>query len=304
MASSSRVRIAYRTAGSSDPWTILRRTGDGLTVGTETQRSNEVRSDRTRGDQKVTTITAGGTIDVEFSASNLDNFLAAALGGTWAVDTPVVGTEQLTNGTTVPQFEFLKSYLDADDHILIGDAVVSQMQLTANAGEKVTGQITVMGSSHDDAYDPTADTFTEPTDTVIMDSSNNLGSILIDGAAATGICFTGLSLTIAGGFQGSQCLGNLYQDHFEGSIDITGSLTMRLSSAGLDLWRNSITSTPVGFGLTLSEGGNSYVLDLPRNFLSGDLPSGGLDAILTSDLNLTASRDANAVMMKVDRTLA
>ena len=303
MASSSRVRIAYR-AGDTGPWTILRRTGDALTVGTETQRSDEVRSDRTRGDQKVTAITAGGTIDFEFSSSNMDAFIAAALGGTWAADTPAVGSEQTQNGTTVPRFEFLKSYLDTGDHVLIGDAVVSNMQLTANAGEKVTGQITIMGSSHDDAYDPTADTFNEPSDTVIMDSSNNLGSILIDGTAATGICFTGLSVTIAGGFQSSHCLGNLYRDHFEGSLDITGSLTMRLSEEGLNLWRNSITSTPVSLGVTLSEGGNSYDISLPRNYLSGDLPSGGLDTILTSELSLTAARDANGVMMSVDRTLA
>ena len=267
MASSSRVRIAYR-AGDTGPWTILRRTGDALTVGTETQRSDEVRSDRTRGDQKVTAITAGGTIDFEFSSSNMDAFIAAALGGTWAADTPAVGSEQTQNGTTVPRFEFLKSYLDTGDHVLIGDAVVSNMQLTANAGEKVTGQITIMGSSHDDAYDPTADTFNEPSDTVIMDSSNNLGSILIDGTAAT------------------------------------GSLTMRLSEEGLNLWRNSITSTPVSLGVTLSEGGNSYDISLPRNYLSGDLPSGGLDTILTSELSLTAARDANGVMMSVDRTLA
>ncbi|MGB1951961.1 MAG: phage tail tube protein [Marinobacter sp.] len=304
MASSSRVRIAYREAGASTPWIIIRRTNDALTVGTETQRSDEIRSDRTRGDQKVTTITAAGTIDFEFNASNLDVFIAAALGGTWTADTPVVGTDQLKNGVTVPKFEFLKSYLDTDDHVKIGDAVVGEMQLTANAGEKVTGQISIMGSSHDDDYDPTGDTFDEPSDTVIMDSSNNLGTILIDGSAASGICFTGISFTISGGFQMSQCVGNQYQDHFAGSIDITGTLTTRLSAEGLALWRKSITSTPVSFGFTLSEGDDSYDISLPRNFLSGDLPSGGLDAILTSDLTLTSARDANGVMMQVERTLA
>lgn len=304
MASSSRVRIAYRVAGSADPWTVLRRTGDSLTVGTETQRSEEVRSDRTRGDQKVTALTAGGEIQFEFSASNFDNFLSAALGGSWAVDTPVVGTDQLVNGTTIPRYEFLKSYMDTGDHVKIGDAVISQMQLTASSGQKVTGSVSIMGSSHDDSYDPTGDTFTDATDTVIMDSSNNLGSITIDGSAAAGIVFTDLSVTISGGFQSDQALGSLYQSHFEGSLDITGSVTMRLSQEGLALWRNSITNVPIALGLTLSESSNSYDVTLPRNYLAGDLPSGGLDAILTSDLSLTGARDASGVMMKVERTLA
>ena len=304
MASSSRVRIAYRAAGSSDPWQTIRRTGDSLTVGSETQRSEQVISDRTRGDQKVTTITAGGGLEFEFSSGTFDELLAAALAGTWQVDTPAVGTDQLTNGTTAPKYEFLKSYLDTGDHIKIGDAVVSEFSLNASAGQKVTGSLTIMGSSHDYEYDPTTDTFTDPTDSIIMDASNNLGSITIDGAAATGVCFTEISVTISGGFQSDQCVGNLYQDHFEGSFDITGNVTMRLSSEALTEWRKSITSTPIALGFTLSEGTDEYAVTLPRNFLSGDLPSGGLDAILTSSLDLTAARDASGVMFQVDRTTA
>lgn len=304
MASSSRVRIAFRTAGSTDPWQTLRRTGDSLTVGSDVQRSEQVISDRTRGDQKTTLITAGGSLEIEFSSGTFDDFLAAVLGNTWTTDTPVVGTDQLKNGTTAPKLEFLKSYLDTDDHIKIGDAVVSEMSLNASAGQKVTGSITVMGSSHDDAYDPTGDTFTDPTDTIIMDASNNLGSITIDGSAASGLCFTELSVTISGGFQTSQCIGNLYNDHFEGSFDITGNMTLRLSAAGLTEWRKSITSTPIALGFTLSEGSDSYDVTMPRNFLSGDLPSGGLDAILTSQLALTAARDNTGTMFQVERTLA
>lgn len=302
MASSSRVRIAFRAAGSSDNWQTLRRTGDSLTVGSETQRSEQVISDRTRGDQKVTTITAGGGIEFEFSATTWDDLMAAALGNTWQTDTPSAGTDQLVNGTTVPRLEFLKSYLDTGDHIKIGDAVVSEMSLNASAGQKVTGSLTVMGSSHDDAYDPSLDTFDDPTASIIMDSSNNLGSITVDGSPASGICFTEISVTISGGFQTSQCIGNLYNDHFEGSFDITGNVTMRLSADALAEWRKSITSTPIALGFTLSEGTDSYDVSLPRNFLSGDLPSGGLDAILTSQLSLTSARDATGVMLKVERT--
>lgn len=297
MASSSRVRIAYRTAGGTGPWTIFRRTGDALTVGTETQRSDEVRDDRTRGDMKTTTITAGGSVDIEFSSVNFDAFIAAAIGGAWSADS-------VSNGTTIPRFDLLKSYQDTGDHVLFENCCVWEMSLSANAGEKVTGQITFQGSGHNDNYDPSGDTFDQPEDTIIMDASNNLGSITVDGAPLSGMCFTAISLNISGGFQTDQCVGSLYQNHFEGSVDITGSVTTRLSAAALDLWRNSITSTPVALGFELSDpDGYAYTLALPRNFLSGDLPSGGLDTILTSELSLTAARNDLGVMLQIDRTV-
>jgi len=297
MSSGSRVRIARRPHGSIDPWQILRTTGDALTVASDPTRSDEIRDDRTRGDQKTIMINPNGTVSFELSPANFDSIMESVLSGTWTTDV-------LTNGTTETKWDYLKSYMDLDEHILFEDAHETQLQLTANAGEKVTGQVTIMAQGHDDAYDPSGDTFADPQDTVIMDASNNMHTIRVDGAApATGVCIKGIDLTINGSFQSDQCAGSLYQVHSPGSFDITGSVNFRFSSATLEYWRKGINSTPMALDWTFSEGGYSYVPSLPRIFLSGDLPGGSLDSILDLSLGITAARDANGVMMEITRAV-
>lgn len=296
MSSGSRVRIARRPAGSSDPWQILRTTGDSLTVSTDTIRSEEIRDDRTRGDQKTVMVNPNGGVSFEFSAANLDSIMASVLGGSWATDT-------LVNGTDETRWDYLKSYMDLDEHILISNAVESQLQISATSGQRVTGQVTLMGHGHDDQYDPSGDTFTEPQATVIMDASNNMHTIKVDGAEpASGVCVKRLDLTINGSFQSDQCVGSQYQVHSPGSFDITGSVNFRFSSVTLEYWRKSISSTPIAMGWTLSDADYSYTPSLPRAFLSGDLPGGSLDNILDLNLNITAARDASGVMLQIDRT--
>lgn len=299
-----RVRIALRPTGGGGAFTTLRRTNDALTVGTETVRSDNVRSDRKRDGQKVTTLTVGGTLDFEMTAAEYDQILAAALCTTWQADTPVAGTDQIKVGTTDVQFDILKSYLDSDRHVLMTGMYVTQLQLTMNAGEKITAQATFMGEGHDDAYDPSGDTFNAPADALFFDSTSNLSSIEIDGAPISGMCITAMSLTIANGFASDQCLGSLYQKHHKGSVDITGSKAFRMSAAAFDLWKNSITNTPISSSFTMGDGSNSYVFNIGREYLSGDLPSGALDAILSVELSTTVATDASGDMISIERTLA
>lgn len=294
---SNRVRIAYRAAGAGPTaWKTLRRTSDSLTVGTETVVSDEIRSDRLRGGQKVVTQTAGGGIDIEFSAKSFDDILEAALMNAWA-------TNSLTVGTSTTKLDFLKSYLDEDRHVLIENAQVSNLSLTMDSGAKITGSFTVMGESIDTDYTISTDTFADPETTLIMDSSNNLGSILLDGTALSGMCFTGMGLTIDNGMSTDQCLGEVTQKHWKGSAAVTGSITVRSSAAAFGLWENSITNTPVKLEYTLTDGTNSYDIAVAAGYLSGDLPSGGLDAILSFDLSFTAATDGAGDYLTISRTI-
>lgn len=296
MASGSRVRIARRPAGSTDPWQILRTTGDALTVATETVRSDEIRDDRTRGDQKTVMINPNGTVDFEFSPANWDSIMSSVLSNPWTTDT-------LTNGVAETRWDYLKSFMDLGIHVLISDASETQLQLSATSGQKVTGQVTVMGRGHDDEYDPSGDSFAEPEDTIIMDMSNNFHTFLIDGSAPTGICVKGFDITVNGNFQSDQCAGNLYQHHEPGSFDFSGNINFRYSTASMELWRRGLRSDPVAFGFSLSADGYSYSLGLPRVFVGGELPGGSLDTILDQQLPITPARDENGVMMSITRTV-
>lgn len=301
---SNQVRIAYRLSGGGPTdWKTLRRTNDSLTVGTETTVSDQIRSDRLRGGQKVVTQTAGGTIDFEFTAKDFDEILAAAFMTTWAADTPVTGSEQLNVGTSTVELDFLKSYLDSDKHVLIEKAQVSQLSLSMDAGSKITGQITIAGTTVNAEYAITTDTFAAPGTEIFMDSANNLGSIQIDDAPITGMCFTSMSLELNNNHSTDQCLGETYQNHHKGSASVTGSITVRSSAAAFDLWKNSINNTPVKLDYTLDDGSNSYDIEVASGYLAGDLPSGGLDAILSFDLNFTAAVDNAGKYLSITRTL-
>jgi len=294
---SNRVRIAYRTAGgAATDWKTLRRTNDSLTVGTETVVSDEIRSDRLKGPSKVTTQTAGGSLDFELSIADFDDILAAAFMNTWA-------TSDLTVGTTTIELDFLKSYLDEGRHVLIEKALVSNLSLTMDSGSKITGQVTIMGTTIDTDYAITTDTFADPGAGLFMDSSNNLGSIELDGAPLTGMCFTAMGLTLDNGVSTDQCLASVTQNHFKGSASVTGSVTVRSSAAAFTLWENSITNTPVKLGYTLSDGTSSYVVTVASAYLAGDLPSGGLDAILSFDLTFTGAADSTGEYLSITRTV-
>lgn len=302
MSEANRVRLAYRVAGSTDNWKTIRRTNDALTAGTNTVRSDEVRDDRMRGGQKITTITVGGIIDFEFSATSFDDFLAAAMCESWAADTPVAGTEQLTVGIADTKFDVLKSYLDSDRHVLMTNCEVSQLNLSMDSGAKVTGQITLMGTEADDKYDPSGDTFDPAPTTLIMDASSNLSTIQIDGSALSGMCITSMALSINNNHQSDQCVGTQYQVHHKGSADITGSKTFRMSAAAFDLWGQTLTNTPISSSFTLGDGTTSYTFKVGKEFLSGDLPSGALDTILTMDLSTTVAVDDTGEMLVIEKT--
>tara|TARA_R110000796_G_scaffold95459_3_gene200711 strand:+ start:1090 stop:2007 length:918 start_codon:yes stop_codon:yes gene_type:complete len=303
MSEANRVRIGWRLTGSADPWNIINRTGDALNAGTETVRSDSIRSDRKRGGQKVVTLTVGGTIDFEVTGNDYDQFLAAAMCDAWTPDTPAVGTDQLAVGTADTTIDIIKSYLDEDRHVLMTECEVSQLQLTMEAGSKVTGQLTFMGVDADAEYDPSGDTFNEPGTGLFFDSSNNLSSIMIDGAPVAGMIITGMSLTINNNHQSGQGVGNLTQYHDKGSADITGSKTIRMSAAAFDLWKQTLTNTPISSSFTMGDADTSYTFKIGEEYLSGDLPSGALDSILSLELNTVVATDSTNEMLLIERTV-
>jgi len=304
MSESNQVRIAIRPKGSTDPWTVLRRTGDALTLSANTQRSNNVRSDRLRDAQKVTGLTVGGTVDFEMTASEYDDLIAAAMCSTWEADTPSAGTDQIKVGTKTTQFDVLKSYQDSDEHVLMQDMEVASLSINMSAGERITAQVTFAGGGADYQYDPSGDTFDSVASAMFFDSSNNLSSITVDGSPLTGTCITAMSINIDNSHQQDQCIGSLYQTQHKGSANITTNKTIRMSSEAFSLWSNMITNTPVAFSFTMGDGADSYSFSAPAEYLSGDLPSGGLDAILSLDLSGALAADAAGDMLTIERTIS
>ena len=304
MSEANQVRLAIRPSGSTDNFQVINRTNDALNTGTETERSQSIRADRKRGGQKVVTQTVGGTVDIEMARSEYDDLIAAAMCSSWQTDTPTAGTEQLAVGTATQKFEVCKSYLDEDRHVLFKEMEVSQLQINMNSGERVTGQITFMGTEADLEFDPSTETFDEPANNLFMDASTNISSLMIDGSAVTNMVITGMSLTINNNHQSGQGLGTQFQYHDKGSADITGSMTFRFSADAYDLWKNTITNTPVSTSFTLGDGTTDYTFKAGKQYLSGDLPSGALDSILSLELDTVVATDSANEMLLIERTTA
>lgn len=66
--------------------TDLRFTGESLNFNISTETSNEIRADRNVSDLIPVDVETSGDIDFELSFGTFDDFIAAALGGTWEVE--------------------------------------------------------------------------------------------------------------------------------------------------------------------------------------------------------------------------
>ena len=302
MSEGNQVRIAIRKTGAVTPWVVLRRTGDALSLTSSAIKADDVRADRLRSGQKTSVIKAGGTVDFNLSAAEYDDLIAAAMCNTWTIDTPTTGTDQIKVGTTDVTFDVLKSYMDTGNHVLFTGMFVSKFSLSMQAAQKVTGQVEFMGQGGNTAYDPSGDTFAAQSDALFFDSSNNISSVTINGAPIAGTCITGLDLSIDNGFKQDQCIGSLYENQYKGSANITTKKTIKATQAGYAIWQKTITSTPIASSFTVGDGVNTYKFDIPVEYVTGALPSGGLDSILSFSLDGTLAAASSGDMLTIQRT--
>ena len=253
-----------------------------------------MRSDRKRGDQKLVTQTVGGNLDFEMSPDSFEMILAAAMCADWDGDL-------LTVGTQTTKFEVLKSYLDADKHVLMKGMEIGQLSLDMQSASRITGQIQFAGTEADPEFDPSSESFDDAESTMIFDSSNNLSDMTINGDPVNGMVITGMGLDINNNHQSDQGLGTQFQEHWKGSADITGSKTIRMSQAAYELWKNTLTNQPIATTFRMGDDEKAYEFKIEREFLSGDLPSGGLDEILSFEMDTTVATDSAGQMLSIER---
>ncbi|WP_421921395.1 phage tail tube protein [Marinobacter salarius] len=176
----NKIRVAYRPAGSSDPWQVLRVTEDDLTTSTTTVESEEVRTDRMIDDSSTTSIDPEGSVSFEFTADTFDDMIEAAMHSTFTAGEVIIGTDQI-------KFDILKSDTQTDRHFLFENMSVSEANIEINEGALITGSFNFVGETVDLAYDPTGDTFNDTTETKVINCNKNIdnATLLFDGAGAS-----------------------------------------------------------------------------------------------------------------------
>lgn len=304
MADSSRhdlfqvAEATYGTTPDTDPaFKDVRHTSTSLTLSKESFTSEELNSDR-----QITTFrhgvkTVGGDIGFELSYGSQDDFLEAALGGTWE-------SNVLTAGTTRRSFSLLRQFTDLSPaekpfHLFSG-CEISSMNLTVPASGIVTGSFGVFGKSvtiSEGLVSLGTPTYSTPTTTAPFDSFTGT---IEEGGDSIGIV-TEIALTLENSITAKHVIGS--DETLQGQIgrsNLTGTVTAFFENA--TLMEKFINETSSSLKFTLSNGANSYEINIPKIIYNGASPDVSGEGAITIALPFQAVYDdAEATNIKITR---
>ena len=235
IGSSSRSRVAYIAEASygvtpAEPvFQEMRVTSGGLRSTKATAVSNEIRADRNVSNIALVGLDVTGGYPIELSYASFDDFLAAALCGSW-------DTNVLKNGVLAPSFTIEETVeLGATDSFsrFLG-CMVNTLSLAMEARGLVTGNIGIMGHSETlgTAILESA-TYTPPNDNPILTASAHAASLAVAGLNPVPI-IRALNVEVNNGLRVRPAIGTLYTQEFgQGRCVVTGTVTAYFTSNAL-----------------------------------------------------------------------
>lgn len=298
--------VVYGTTPATPAFKPIRHTGTTLAMTKESLQSEEVRDDRQIADFRHGAYQTGGDISIELSYGSFDDLLEAVLGGTWAVDSPVAGTDRLTAGTTRRSFtveRFFGDILSADKpyHRFTGvEMNTLALQISANA--MVTGTIGTVGQNFaTDTVAIAGATYPAASTTSPLDSFTG---VLKDGGTAIAV-ITEIQLNLDNGLEARFVVGS--KASIRPSIarsNVSGQITAYFEDS--TLLDKFINETESSIEFTLPDGaGNQYKVTLPRIKYNGGQPDVDGDGPITLTMPFQALLDATTgTNIIIDRTAA
>lgn len=281
MSDGARHSLYYSSAESTygedltgaQTYTPIRHTS--CTVGTDkdTFQSQEIRSDRLVEDLRHGAQQCGGEVGVEISYSTFDGLLEMLLGGTWAADTPGLGTDQLEVGTTRRSCNLVRIFNDIASggkpfHVFTG-AVVSTLSMNISPNAPVTGTFGFICQDHTPKTAMTSTpTYSAPTTTKVFDAFQ--GSINEGGSSIAIV--TALDFNITNNYARKWIVGSdLTLEPTIGRCDCTGTVTAFFEDA--TLLEKFLNETESSLDITLTDAaGNDLKIYFPRIVYTGGKP--------------------------------
>lgn len=266
----------------------LRHTGTSLALTKETLQSNEVRADRQIACFQHGNKQTGGDLSVEFSYGTFDDFLEACLGGTWATDTPIAGTDQLLAGVERRSFTIERFFSDITQYHRFRGSEINSLSLTVEPNAQVTGSFTVVGKGlTTDTAQIAGATYPAPTTTCPF---NSFSGTINEGGAPVSV-ITSLQLSVENGLEPQFVVGS--DEVLESSIgrsNVTGTVAAFFEDS--TLLDKFINETGSSIDLTLVDAdGNQYMINLPNIKYSGGNTDVSGDGPITIDLPFQALFD-------------
>lgn len=298
IATGSRHNLAYiaettfGTTPNSPGMQNLRHTGTTLGLSKDAIESEELRDDRQIAHFRHGNKNVSGDVNFELSYGTFDDFIEAALAGTWA-------TNILKAGTTRRSFTIERHHEDIGRYLRSTGCHINTMSLSVAPNSMVTGSFGVIGKGFGTSGAAMSGaTYTAETTSPPFDSFT--GSITEGGSAIAIV--TGLELSIDNGMEALYVVGeDTTLEPSIGKSTVTGSVTAYFENT--DLLNKFVNETESSLTFTLTDAaGKDYVFYLPKiKYNSGNPEAAGPGAI-TISLDFVALYDSTALtQLKITR---
>jgi hypothetical protein len=232
-----------------------------------------------RSDRQISSIILGnnsvsGDVTGNIRYGAFDDFLQGVLGGTWATDTPILGTDQLLAGTNQTSFNIERLHTDTTAPVYFRNngCQMSSLSLELTSNAIATASFSVVGLSRvSDSSAVAGASYVDAIDVDPMDSFT--GSVSID--IAPNACVTSASISLDNGNESLFCIGESFaQEQTQGKSNVTGSLSIYFESATEYTAFNNATDAEIVFTL-LDGAGNQYEITIPKlKFTTADTSVG------------------------------
>lgn len=214
-----------------------------------------IRSDRSIRFNRHGNIHVAGDIETAYQHGTYDDFLEAALHGTWSANV-------LKQGTTRKSLTIERGYLDMaiPSYQRFSGMVVNSYKLDVPVNDVVKSTYSFMGTGQSIASSPLDATPTLPADKAPM---THLSGTFLEGGSAVGN-ITAVTFTLANGYNENFVLGNSTPaDMSYGYAQASGQLTVYFDSFAQ--YNKFINETETSLSWAINDGlGNSHTWSLPR----------------------------------------
>lgn len=310
MATSDKVKLRYvkevtkGTTPATPAFKELRFTGESINHAISTITSKEIRPDRTQADLLNANADVTGSINAELIYGSYDDFLEAALTGTWTVATG--DTYDLKDGTAAISFYTIqKDIVDATPETFFNyrGCVIDGFNLNLQTGQILTAVFDIRGMSA--AVTETqisGATFTAANTKTPFNATSDVDTITFGGVAFTG-CINSMTVAYKNNTRPQDCVGTFgHTDIKYGKKELTGSLNMYFTEKSH--YENFLNSTAFAISYELTDvAGNKYTILLPRvKYESATIVAEGENSDIMFNATYRALYDSTAgCMIKITR---
>ncbi len=260
-------------------WKPIPFNSESLNVGPETTQSQRIRgTDRMPADMKKVNTNVGGQVGIEFSFADFDDFLEAAMGGTYSTDT-------LTAASVSHSFTIEKEFSDLTNHFIqLKGCRVGQLDLSFGINELVTGSITFAGADGLEAAASLVGSGSESaaTGNDVFAGNVDTDSVTYDGTliSTSGIIITRIDLSINNTLRPNYSLDSVTPvDQKTGTHRFTGTIEAYVADESWEIYEDMLANTEVALAWTFTDDASKgYTISLPKIKLSGEAPgAAGID---------------------------